>query len=56
MAIIIMGELGMGAVIAGTVFLICFLINISPRARLLFLAIAVVLFIAGFGEMHFNSH
>ncbi len=51
-----MGELGMGAVIAGTVFFICFLINISPQARWLLLVVAIVLFIAGFVEMHFNSH
>ena len=56
MTIVLMGELGMGAVIAGTVFLICFLVNVSPPARLLFLVIAILLFIAGLTEMHFNSH
>lgn len=46
----------MGAVIAGTVFLACFLIGISPQTGLLFLAVAIVLFVAGFVEMRFNSH
>ena len=45
----------MGVIIAGTVFLICFLINISPNNRIWFLIIAIVLFIIGFVEVLFNS-